>query len=125
MRRRIRKKRHLKEFSCLGFGFDLNLKESTEGALDKFIDDFDDFVTPLGLCFGGGGNTETNQHGFFVSRAKGSCTQKDVDRTERWLRNYSGIKFFSLESLTDCYWSGLQPTKLGGPAYVHRTIRNL
>jgi uncharacterized protein YggL (DUF469 family) len=64
MKKRLRKKRHLKEFQELGF--ELNIEYDPAVDIDKIIDEVDKVIDSFNLCCGGGGGFGTI--GYFVLR---------------------------------------------------------
>lgn len=106
MRRRLRKKRRVAEFTQLG----VNVRFSVEGHLSlSAVDDlWDRFIVEAieanGLfCAGGGGPTDW--HFLVYPQGRRSATEGDAGRVERWLEKQGQISRFSIGSFEDL-WNG-------------------
>ncbi len=94
MKKRLRKKKHLKEFTEFGIDIDFSIGvEISEEEFDSLIDRFiSDFVEGNGLYCGGGWNPKERTAGFIieVGRKKGNCDFY-AERLQNWFEN-EGIK---------------------------------
>lgn len=106
MKRRLRKKLHLKEFQT--FGFEVNMKTNIdrldgEGE-DLFLDDLIYFIESVGLAMGGG------LSGFYVISEKRhkNVTEEDRMTVTKWLSNNDKVIEFEVCGLTDSWYGKLQ-----------------
>jgi uncharacterized protein len=106
MRKRLRKKKHLREFVVYGFeiAFDMSGSLTTgerKDLLDRFILEA---IEQNGLLFGGGG-PESSWSGFAVRAPdRDSATDQDRQAVERWLQGASGITRVEVGPLRDAFY---------------------
>ena len=104
MKKRLRKKLHLKEFQEMGFEINFEIdKDLGAEKIDALTEAFIlEAIEGNGLFFGGGGNHLF--HGF-VCRKNGSATQEDRTALENWLQNQgASIKQYTLGELKDAWY---------------------
>lgn len=108
MRKRLRKKLHLKEFQELGFEIWFKMKSilNVEDH-NQFWDDFiEEAIEANGLAFGGGFGPEEEQgQGFVVtSHDRGSATDEHRAMVQAWLMNNPEIVECRVEPLRDAWY---------------------
>jgi uncharacterized protein YggL (DUF469 family) len=118
MKKRLRKKRHLKEFSEFGFGFECEWKDSNLESLsdsqEAILYSFVDFCELNGWDCGGGGDTKT--FGMVVTKykhtiksqkqANDSVTLEERDKVFDWLINTNIFKSIKITDLVDMWNAG-------------------
>jgi uncharacterized protein YggL (DUF469 family) len=78
MRRRLRKKMRLGEFTELGFAVVADLKAGLSAAeINAFVDRWIDAVEAHGLAFGGGCGAGDKLEGFVTLMARGSPSERE------------------------------------------------
>jgi uncharacterized protein YggL (DUF469 family) len=90
MKKRLRKKRRLDEFSEYGFQFVLKVKSALdEKGFDDFLDNMVlDFVEKNGLYCCGGVNVETREMDFHVDVGVGEENAREkMELFKKWLQN--------------------------------------
>jgi len=110
MRKRLRKKLHLKEFQELGFEIWFKMKSilNVEDH-NQFWDDFiEEAIEANGLAFGGGfGPEEGEGQGFVVtSPGRGSATDEHRVIMQEWLMNHPEIEKYRVDQLRDAWYGG-------------------
>ena len=118
MKKRLRKKRHLKEFTELGFGFECEWIDQSLGCLsdeqEKLLYDFCDFCESNDWDCGGGVGCET--FGMVVSKYKRQCisqkqstnniTLDERDKVFNWLIGVGLFKSVKITDLVDMWNAG-------------------
>lgn len=102
MKRRLRKKKRMGEFTEYGFALWARFpkwKTRDEG-LD-FADTFFDFIVDMGICCGGGMGHQWDL--FVCCDGRGSVTEKQREDISMWLHNCELCIKFSLSSLRDAW----------------------
>ena len=91
MRRRLRKKRRLGEFTEYGFSLQFTISPS-HSTVDRnvLIDEFIDEIERLGLNFGGGGSDEW--YGFIALTGRGSATKEHRSAIVAWCNAHPDIQ---------------------------------
>jgi uncharacterized protein YggL (DUF469 family) len=103
MRKRLRKKLHLREFQELGFEVkfkinpDLSIQDRND-LLDRFIEEA---IEANGLMFGGGGLNEWD--GMAALCAHGSTTSEHQLLVETWLNNEFNVFSYQIGELFDLH----------------------
>jgi len=102
MKKRLRKKLHLVEFTKLGFKLRFEMSEDlSDVERDLVLDEFIAEIERLGLQVGGGGIREWN---FFVSLAeRGSATEEHRATILAWLESHPRINRPDVGSLVDAW----------------------
>lgn len=94
MKKRLRKKMHVKEFTEFGIEFDFSINiDISEEEFDSLIDRFiSDFVEGNGLYCGGGWNPKERSAGFIIETGanRANCNYY-ADKLQSWFKN-EGIK---------------------------------
>ena len=108
MRRRLRKKRRLAEFTQLGFNLRYSVRENLSSeALDDLLDRFIlEAIEANGLFCGGGGGPK-EWHFFAYPQGRRSATEADARHVGEWLSGQEAISAFSLGSFEDL-WNGAE-----------------
>jgi uncharacterized protein YggL (DUF469 family) len=105
MRRRLRKKKHLGEFTELGFEVRADLTPDLDYAgFDAFLDRLIDAVEARGLAFGGGGRPEDFE-GFVTQLRRGSATEADREALTAFLAANSAVVRHAVGPLVDAWHS--------------------
>lgn len=103
MKKRLRKKYHLKEFTQyifgVGFQFDAADDQQSEALFDEFID----FIESQKLGFGGGGMG--NQWDGFIEADRKSVTEEQRTSVIEWLVKNDRITAYTVTPLMDG-WNG-------------------
>ena len=108
MRRRLRKKRRVAEFTQLGFNVRYSVRENmSPEALDDLLDRFIlEAIEANGLlCGGGGGPVEW--HFLAYPQGRRSASEADASLVGEWLKEQEAISGFSLGSFEDL-WNGAE-----------------
>ena len=103
MKKRIRKKLHLKEFQELGFNLEFDYVEvENEELFVAFLDSFlKEAIEGNGLECGGGGHLH---HDYFVVKYRGSVSEEQRDAVKKWLEEHSAVKNIVLGELRDAWY---------------------
>jgi uncharacterized protein YggL (DUF469 family) len=103
MKKRIRKKKHLKEFQELGFSLEFDYVEAENKELfDTFLDAFlEEAIEGNGLECGGGGYIH---HDYFVIRHRGSVSEEQRNAVKQWLEKQSAVKNIVLGEFRDAWY---------------------
>jgi uncharacterized protein YggL (DUF469 family) len=105
MRKRLRKKKHLKEFQELGFQVEWRFAPPlTLEEIDPFWDGWIDLMEANRLSFGGGGDTVQGS-GFITRERRGSSTEQDRSLVNDWLQVQSKITQVNVGPLEDAWYS--------------------
>ena len=106
MRKRLRKKLHLKEFQELGFEITCSFVPNFSDAdFDSFIDEFiDEAIERNGLQFGGGGDRK-EWRGFVALDHRGMVTEAHRTKVSDWLASRTEITEYQVGNLVDA-WHG-------------------
>lgn len=102
MNKRLRRKKHVGEFQELGF--ELNCKvdlKPDDPEFDNWCDDFIAMIESHELICGGGGLP--SEWGVFVSRHKGSVTEKERCAISDWLKENKHVMEFEVKDLEDAW----------------------
>lgn len=103
MRRRLRKKKHLGEFTELGFEVGADLTPDLDYAgFDAFLDRLIDVVEARGLAFGGGGRPE-DFGGFVTQLRRGSATEADREALTAFFAGDSAVVRHGVGALVDAW----------------------
>ncbi len=104
MKKRLRKKLHLKEFQELGFSVYCTYLCKTNEEEEKLIWDFIEMIEDLNLCVGGGyGNN--NDMDYFVSYyGRGTVTPTARQQVIDWLENDERITSVKASQLIDAWY---------------------
>jgi len=101
MKKRLRKKKHLKEFQELVCKVSIKLKPLTD--FDTFLDDFiENGIEGNGLYFGGSGK-DLELDGF-VELGRRQVFKQKQDLVSEWLKNHKDIESFSLKEPVDAWY---------------------
>lgn len=104
MKKRLRKKLHLREFKEMGFLVRFRItSEADDDRLTTLLDDFLEMIESAGMGFGGGGNHEWE--GFVTRMERGSVTEEQRLQVDRWLGECSEITEHEVGPLEDA-WHG-------------------
>lgn len=108
MKKRLRKKKRVGEFTQYGFEVRVLFREGTsEREIDAFVDAWTDAVEARGLMYGGG--TDERTMNVFVTRAaRGSATEEDRAALGRFLEASSVVLAPGVGELVDA-WRGRSP----------------
>jgi uncharacterized protein YggL (DUF469 family) len=110
MNRRLRKKKHLREYRQLGFSLacDFHPGLSDEG-LDAFVDAFlEEAVVPRDLLFGGSGNVAEWNGTIAAEGRYESVSEENRAGVEAWLKARKEISAARVSPLWDL-WHGDDP----------------
>ena len=108
MNKRLRKKKHLKEFQELGFEFSCrSLYDEKESNI--FFDALYDLIDSRGLEMGGGGHLVTPEceewyFGGFITRYRGSVTEEDRLAVLDFLQKQAKLHDVKIEALRDAWY---------------------
>ena len=103
MKKRIRKKLHVREFKEMGFPVRFRVQEEVdEGGLTSFLDAFLQMVEEQGMGFGGGGNHEWE--GFVTMMERGSTTEEHRTQVDRWLSYHQQVAEHEVGPLEDAWY---------------------
>ena len=104
MRKRLRKKFYKGEFQELGFELNGKFsKDFTIDNIDKFYDDFIEYVESIDCEIGGGNSGQTFD--FFVAKAsRGSITSEQKSNIVKWVTNYHSIDEVLAGELRDVWY---------------------
>ena len=105
MKKRLRKKLHVKEFTEFGIEFDFSIsidisEEEFNSLIDRFISDF---VEGNGLFCGGGWDPKERSAGFIIEIGlkRANCNYY-ADKLQSWFES-EGIKFPSTYKIVDLW----------------------
>ncbi len=106
MRKRLRKKKHLREFQELGFFLSFTFPErlsiqERETLLDGFIRDA---IEANGLQFGGGGPNNTCEGFVALDKKRGSTTEKHRQAVAEWLEKQPQVVSCEVGPLVDAWY---------------------
>jgi len=102
MKKRLRKKFHLAEFT--EFGFQVRFKiHAEEAGADAMIDRFIDQIETQALLAGGGGSAEGFDFFVTASRPRSAVTDADRLRLETWLSGDPSIVEPHIGPLVDAW----------------------
>lgn len=104
MKKRLRKKLHLGEFTEYGVALWVRFKpwKTQDEGLD-FFDVFAEFIEQMDLLCGGALGDVWDI--FMSKKGRGSVTEQDKDKIKKWLMNYPEVIDFSLSELQNA-WHG-------------------
>jgi hypothetical protein len=107
MKKRLRKKRHLKEFQELGFEISCRLRDNlTEEEFDKFIDDFiEKAIESHDLIFGGGGDSKSWEGFICHDKRYQYPTEDDRKMIKDWLSSRNEVIDSSVSQLVDAWYN--------------------
>ena len=102
MRRRLRKKKRLGEFTEFGFSVRAELTPGVDDSgIEAFVDRWIDAVEARGLGFGGGGGEIFE--GFVVRMGRGSATEPDREALSTFLAHDSVVLRHEVGMLIDAW----------------------
>jgi uncharacterized protein YggL (DUF469 family) len=104
MKKRLRKKLHVREFKEMGFPVRFKVAlDVDEGGLSVFMDAFlTEAVEANGLGFGGGGNHEWE--GFITMMERGSATEEHRTKVASWLEAHPQVEEHEVGPLEDAWY---------------------
>jgi uncharacterized protein YggL (DUF469 family) len=103
MRRRLRKKKRVGEFTELGFSVSAELSPDLDDAgYDAFLDRWIDAVEARRLAFGGGGRREAFE-GFVTQLGRGSATDADREALTAFLAGDPAVVRHHVGALVDAW----------------------
>jgi len=104
MKKRLRKKLHVREFKEMGFSVRFKIaSDLDEAGLNAFIDAFlAETVEAHGLGFGGGGNHEWE--GFITMMGRGSTTEEHRTLVDGWLGAHPNVAEHEVGPLEDAWY---------------------
>lgn len=103
MKKRLRKKLHVREFKEMGFSVRFRIAEEVdEGGMSTLIDVFLSEVETNGLGFGGGGNHEWE--GFIAMMERGSTTEEHRTLVGNWLSANPNVVEHEVGPLEDAWY---------------------
>ncbi len=101
MRKRLRKKRHLKEFREYGASLVVNIHDGTD--FDEFLDDFIlEAVEANGLAFGGGGSVALLEG--YLELGCQSEYKVNLSTVDAWLAADSRVQRFKFGTPEDAWY---------------------
>lgn len=103
MKKRLRKKLHVREFKEMGFAVRFRIASDVdEAGLNNFIEAFlDEAIDTNGMGFGGGGNHEWE--GFITMMERGSTTEEHRTIVESWLSAHPHVEEHEVGPLVDAW----------------------
>lgn len=100
MRKRTRKKWHLKEFQEFGCESNINLDPTAD--FDEFVGDFVvNAVENNGMRFGGGGNVDELEG--YIELGKRKVYLQNLEILKKWLDNHPSVIKWTLSPLEDAW----------------------
>ena len=103
MKKRIRKKLHVREFKEMGFSLRFRIASDVDDeGLNVFLDAFLETIETQGLGFGGGGNHEWE--GFITMMERGSTTEEHRAAVDRWLADHLQVVEHEVGPLEDAWY---------------------
>ena len=106
MKRRLRKKKHLGEFTELGFEVRADLRPGlSDNDIEAFLDRLIDVVAARSLAFGGGAGRDDKLDGFVTRAGRGSATEEDRAALAAFLKGAAEIARHEVGALRDA-WHG-------------------
>ncbi len=98
MKKRLRKKKHLAEFT--EWGIDLAIKRTTSDGFDEFLDAFIEAVEANDCFCGGGGSDDHLSVAVELGRSR-EIGQERLAGIKKWLDSRADIKRYRVGDLTD------------------------
>lgn len=114
MKKRLRKKLRLREFSVHGVSLKLSLVANlTKEAFDVFVDEFiEEAIESNGLLFGGGGSCATGWNGVIDPGSGGNAISvPSLYAVREWLAARAEVRDFQISEPWDL-WHGKNPFDL-------------
>ncbi len=103
MKKRIRKKKHVREFQEFGFDVDANLRSNMDReALNAFTDRFIAHIEANNLAFGGGIGPMVG--GFVTRFTRGSATEDDRASIATFLKSDPDVVQHQVGGLRDAWY---------------------
>ncbi len=103
MKKRVRKKLHLKEFAEYGFLVSFRFRDGVaDREVDRFVDDFIDLLETNQLQFGGGGDREWE--GFICLAGRGSATDQHRELVADWFKTRPLLSNSNVGELRDAWY---------------------
>lgn len=120
MRKRLRKKKHLREFLQLGFSVECRIRPGLSGPeFDRFTDEFIvQAIEANALVFGGGSSPDRSWSGIVCrDGCYDSTSDGDKAAVQDWLEQRSEVDSFRLSGFWDvCHGSDPFDTDIAEPA---------
>lgn len=104
MKKRLRKKRHLKEFQEMGFAVYCTHLCKTDEEQYKLMCDFIEMIEVLHLCVGGGYGKDNDMDYFVCYYGRGTVTPIARQQVIDWLENDERINSVKAEQLIDAWY---------------------
>lgn len=101
MRKRLRKKQHLREFTEYGFAVGFKFNFDDEKQRDSILDEFIEMIRSQELYFGGGG--QEHELDGFVGAWSGSVTEEQRAAVTQWLAKHPQISAYAAGPLIDAW----------------------
>jgi uncharacterized protein len=111
MKKRLRKKKHLREFRQMGFSVECRIRPGLSAVeFDRFTDEFIVQAIEAGaLVFGGGGSPDRGWSGIVCRDDRyDSTSDGDKATVQNWLEQRSEVESFRLSGFWDV-WHGSDP----------------
>lgn len=105
MKKRLRKKKHLREFKEFGWYVDYELSERSQEAEFEFLDLLFDKVESLGLMIGG---STTSFFAHSLTHSSATIAQEKSHQLHNWLQQQPGVTDVTSSPLTDAWYGPFQ-----------------
>jgi uncharacterized protein YggL (DUF469 family) len=100
--KRLRKKKHLREFKELCFEISWKSESESDDIKDQLMNDFVSLIEKNNLICCGGYSKE--EFSFCIAKNKGSCTEEHQQIIINWLNNNSNIIDLIVGKLVDAWY---------------------
>ena len=102
MKKRIRKKKHLKEFR--EWGAMIVIKRNTDEGFDSFIDDFLEQAIEGNNCFFGGGGQKDRMEGVIELGRGSDMAESRLSAVKQWLDEQEDIEEYISSTKIDLWY---------------------
>jgi len=102
MKKRLRKKKHVREFTV--WGAPIAIKRTTTTDFDSFLDDFLEKAVEANGCYFGGGGKEDHLGGFIELGRTSDLPESRLEKISEWLDERTDIEKHVTGKMTDAWY---------------------
>lgn len=102
MKKRLRKKKNVKEFKV--WGAPIAIKRTITTDLDSFLDDFLEKAVETNGCYFGGGGKEDHLEGFIELGCTSDLPESRLEKISEWLEKRTDVEKYVTGKVTDAWY---------------------